>query len=616
MPPVLSVEVGEAKSGETRARRCPGSEKEFIAIPFRDEPTINTASHAFERASTKFKDRDFLGHRVYNDDGTRGEYTFQSFASCWTDCVKYGVAFRELLGLKSGSGSGDAQARIGIYSINRPEWTKTLFAAFSQRITVAPLYDTLGENAVKYIIDHAELTTVACEKSKMMNVAKGKGPTLKNVVVWEDVTADDKKEMEKFGLKLFSLSELASFADGFKGEQQIHPTPSDWAYIMYTSGTTGDPKGVILTHKNVLASSAALLNQSANVQLIRDDDVYISFLPLAHSFETCMQVSTILVGASIGFFCGDVRKLIGEDVPMLRPTVMAGVPRIYSRMFDKVTQGIEEKGGLAKVLYNWGMASNKSSGTFGFRRFIYNALLFKKIQAKFGGRIRLFASGAAPLSADLHHFLKTVFNCPVLQGYGMTENCAAAIVMPMGYDKGGNVGGPIPCLEVKLEDTDAYKSTDKYPASQEEFEAQVSFKGQFDPELAGKTVPRGEVCLRGENVFEGYYKNEKDTKETKDADGWLHTGDIGVWNADGSLSIVDRKKNIFKLAQGEYVSPEAVEIAIGSSKWALQAWVYGNSYENYVVVIVTPDIEVSLADFHPLTLISWWRGPPRRKAEA
>eukprot|EP00287_Rhodomonas_sp_CCMP768_P031015 CAMPEP_0202853718 /NCGR_PEP_ID=MMETSP1389-20130828/90624_1 /ASSEMBLY_ACC=CAM_ASM_000865 /TAXON_ID=302021 /ORGANISM="Rhodomonas sp., Strain CCMP768" /LENGTH=431 /DNA_ID=CAMNT_0049532273 /DNA_START=1 /DNA_END=1297 /DNA_ORIENTATION=- len=321
-------------------------------------------------------------------------------------------------------------------------------------------------------------------------------------------------------------------------------------------------------------------------------------------------------------------------------------------MYDKVVQSLEERGGMAMSLYEWGMAADKPWDPFnGFRRFMCNAFLFKKIQAKFGGRFRLFAAGAAPLSAELQRFLQVVFNCPVVQGYGLTENACVAAAMPLGYTKCGNVGGPIPCLEIKLQDTEAYKCTDVYPKTKAEFEAQVSFKGHFDPSLAGRTVPRGEVCLRGSNVFAGYYKNDKDTAETLDDEGWLHTGDVGVWNADGSqgplrseprrpdsaarggvsagvqrvagyykndkdtaetlddegwlhtgdvgvwnadgsLSIVDRKKNIFKLAQGEYVSPEAVEIAIGTSKWALQVWVYGNSFENYPVVICTPDVEV------------------------
>ena len=187
-----------------------------------------------------------------------------------------------------------------------------------------------------------------------------------------------------------------------------------------------------------------------------------------------------------------------------------------------------------------------------------------------GGRIRVLASGAAPLSPELHKFLKVVFGVPVCQGFGMTENAAPALSQTLAYKGCGNVGGPVPCTEVKLVDTDDYKCSDVYPKDEAAFEAQVSFKGQFNPNLAGKVVERGEVCLRGPNIFHGYYKLPTETAEAKDSQGWLHTGDIGMWQPDGALQIVDRKKNIFKLAQGEYVAPEAIEGAVGTSKWVMQ----------------------------------------------
>jgi len=599
---VVGQVPGGAPKGETRVHRCPGYEGALEGIPYKDEPDVNTVPMALRRAALKFPERNFLGERTREKDGKRGQYVWQTYGAAYPEIQAIGHGLKSECGLVSSAQSGETQARLGIYGINRSEWTKLLLASFSQRVCVAPLYDTLGANACTFIIGHAELTTVACERSKLDNMLKSKGSLANfvNIILFEDPTAEEVEKAKLAGVTLRGMSDLTKAGIGAAKAEEGKvpagfPKPEDWGYIMYTSGTTGDPKGVVLSHQNIISSSGGLLRQNPHLDLLRPDDVYLSFLPLAHSFETCMQVCCILVGCGIGFYQGDARKLVSDDMPDLQPTIMAAVPRIYARIYDKVMAGVEAKGWLAKTLFSWGMGATSS-------RFIFEAILFKKLQKVVGGRIRLMASGAAPLSADLHKFLTQVFGCPVLQGYGMTENCAAAVVQPLGYRKGGNVGGPTPCVEVKLQDTEDYKCTDVYPGTKEAFERQVSFKGEFDPAKAGKIVQRGEVCLRGLNVFVGYYKNEKETQETKDSDGWLHTGDIGVWNADGSLSIVDRKKNIFKLAQGEYVSPESVEGAVTASKWCGQVWVYGNSFESYVVAIVVPDMEVFtkwLKEAHP-----------------
>jgi len=529
-------------------------------------------------------------------DGTRGEYVWEKFGDVYAEVLKIGAGLKGVCDLNSAD-AGEGQSRIGIYSINRPEWIKTLFAAYSQRIVAVPLYDTLGPDAANFIISHAELSCVACERTKLESLLKvaSKGDYLKRVVLFEDLTDADKNAASAAGVEITCLKDLAQAGWDTK-HQETMPDPRDWAYIMYTSGTTGDPKGVILSHRNVVSTCAGLLRgvSSETVEFLRDDDVYISYLPLAHSFETMTQVCCILVGCSVGFFQGDVKKLVTDDIPTLRPTVMAGVPRVYSRIYDKVTQGIQAKGIVAKTLFGMGFNSQSFWMKYGLRNPIWDMIMFNKVRKALGGRVRVLASGAAPLSADLHQFLKVCFGCNVLQGYGMTENCAAAVVMPVHYQGIGNVGGPIPCTEVKLQDTDDYKHTDVYPKDKAAFESQVSFKGEFKPERAGKVVPRGEVCLRGHNVFQGYFKNAEETANTIDKDGWLHTGDIGTWNDDGSLGIVDRKKNIFKLAQGEYVSPEAVENAVAPSSFVGQVWVYGNSFESYVVAIIVPDKEVLL----------------------
>ncbi|EKX31964.1 hypothetical protein GUITHDRAFT_121866 [Guillardia theta CCMP2712] len=518
----------------------------------------------------------------------------------------------------------EGQPCVGIFSINRPENFKILYSIFSQRFIACPLYDTHGSNTIKFILDQSETTVVCAEASKMKVLLEGRGAALKYIVILDENLDDEEKSvLEKQAkdakITLFTIKDLRESADKTPGETS-DITPDDWAYIMYTSGTTGNPKGVCLTHKNILSAASGVMRQSPRYEgagaaaatgagagagagagdgdgddgCIGDDggDIYISYLPMAHSFEICIQICMVAVGASIGFFQGDIRLLVSSDLPLLKPTLMSGVPRVYGRVYDKVMQQVEEKGPVAKLLFDTAFANQAWCMEMGFRNPLWDLLVFNKIKEALGGRVRLMASGAAPLGTEVHKFMRTVFGVPICQGYGMTENAAAAVCQPPEYSATGNVGGPVPCTEVKLEDTEYYKTTDEYPKTAQEFEEQFGFKGEFDPSLAGKRMVRGEVCLRGNNVFLGYYKMEEETKEVLDKDGWLHTGDIGMWNEDGSLSIIDRKKNIFKLAQGEYVAPEVVESAISTCKWVSQVFVYGNSFENHLIAIIVPSEEV------------------------
>jgi len=731
-PGAVSVEVSPPRANESGVHRNAKYPETLMGLPFPNEPTVNTVWHVFLRTCSKFAQREFLGHRAYLAGGARGEYQWETYGSAKAHVDQIAQGLTGVCGLVS-QGQGPSQARVGIYSVNRPEWTKCLLAALSQRIVIVPLYDTLGPNATSYIIDHAELTTVLCEKSKLDNLLKGKGETgrMRTAVVFEDIGQEEKAMGQKYGVRVLSLSEICSgqggsapssqganqfasvpngsgmatrglpmemnmgqpsttagqmqqqqmgqmFPQGMPGMSPTAmggmgmpqlgsygqmdggmpmmmppaasphgmggmpmfvsggrfgsasetvsgsdfgsmppgmnlssmpanmpgtptggggalPTPKDWAYIMYTSGTTGEPKGVVLSHQNVLAPVAGLLlGTDPNKAFVDENDTYLSFLPLAHIYECNTEMTMVAAGGRIGFFCGDPVLMLKEDLPMLKPSIFAAVPRIYSRMYDKVGQTMEGKGFIVKKFYNMALKKQGAKVAAGAPRSGLYDKIFKKVQVAFGGNIRIMASGAAPLSADMALWAKTVYNCPVLQGYGMTENSGAAVAMPTSLNTSGSVGGPLPCIEVKLVDTDDYKVSDRYPSSAAEFDRQFSFKGKFDSRKAGTSVQRGEVCMRGPGVCLGYYKKEKESREVIDSQGWLHTGDIGQWNPDGSLSIIDRKKNIFKLAQGEYVAPEAIEAACTPSKWVSQVFVYGNSLEPCTVAIVVPDRDTIL----------------------
>lgn len=200
---------------------------------------------------------------------------------------------------------------------------------------------------------------------------------------------------------------------------------------------------------------------------------------------------------------------------------------------------------------------------------LFDFLVFKKVRERLGGRIRALVTGGAPLATEVIEFLRIAFSCDVFEGYGQTETCAAGTITAPGDYSLGHVGPPFPCCEVKLIDV-----------------AEMSYL------TSDKPFPRGEICFRGHNVFRQYYKDPQKTKETVDANGWCHTGDIGMFDAQGRTRIIDRKKNIFKLAQGEYISPERIENIYANNEFVAQAFVYGDSLQATLVAIIVPDEEV------------------------
>ena len=272
---------------------------------------------------------------------------------------------------------------------------------------------------------------------------------------------------------------------------------------------------------------------------------------------------------AVGFYQGDTLKIV-EDLQALRPTVFSSVPRLYNRIYDKIVGGAQAKGLIARSLFARALSTKLDAlrTTGAIEHGLWDKLVFSKVAAQLGlDRCRVMFSGSAPISDSVKDFMRVAFSVVFLEGYGMTESAAGGTLSHPDDFSNGHVGNPSLSTEVKLQD--------------------VAEMGYVSSELP----PRGEVCMRGPTVFMGYYKMEEKTKETIDDDGWLHTGDIGRWNADGTLSIIDRKKNIFKLAQGEYVAAEKIENVCARCPLVAQCFVYGDSLQSYLVMIVVPDGE-------------------------
>jgi long-chain acyl-CoA synthetase len=251
--------------------------------------------------------------------------------------------------------------------------------------------------------------------------------------------------------------------------------------------------------------------------------------------------------------------LLLDDIEAFGPTVFAGVPRLYNRLFDKINAAMDSAGGLKKALFNRAYAAKSANlaATGQLTHALWDRLVFSKIAAKLGGRCRLMVTGSAPIAANVMAFLRVCFSCAVVEGYGQTEGAAAATTtLVSDQSQAGTVGVPLCCVEIKLVDVPEMGYTSKDVSN-------------------GVPTPRGEIWVRGSAVFAGYYKDAERTKEALQ-DQWLLSGDIAMWTPDGQLKIVDRKKNIFKLAQGEYIAPEKIENIYGRAKYMAQIYVHGN----------------------------------------
>ncbi|MBN3275509.1 ACSL5 ligase, partial [Polyodon spathula] len=466
-----------------------------------------------------------------------------------------------------------AKCGVEILSLQEAEWIIAEYACYTYSMVVVPLYDTLGPEALVFIINKADLSTVICDRPDrahvlLSNCEKSLTPVLNTIILMDPFNTELKERGAKCGVEILSLQE----AEVLGKENWRKPIVNEQHIFHLTAISDlllGDPKGAMLTHENVIADAAAFIKSFESTFGPVPEDISISFLPLAHMFERVVQTVMYNSGARVGFFQGDIR-LLPDDMKALRPTVFPVVPRLLNRVYDKVQS--EAQTPFKKWLLNFAVNRKFSEVKQGISRndSIWDKLIFHKVQGTMGGRVRVMVTGAAPISPTVLNFLRAALGCPIFEAYGQTE-CTAGCTFSMPGDwTSGHVGPPVTCNIVKLSDVEEMN----YFASNGE----------------------GEVCIKGKNVFKGYLKDPEKTMEALDENGWLHTGDIGKWLPSGVLKIIDRKKNIFKLAQGEYIAPEKIENVYVRSGPVAQVFVHGDSLKSCLVGIVVPDPEV-LPDF-------------------
>lgn len=474
---------------------------------------------------------------------------------------------------------------FSIYEDTCFEWNVAAQGAFRQNMTVLTVYSNLGYKALEHSLNLGDVKGILVNGQNLGVISKiiDNIKSLKHIIVVGDVNQKYCDILEKKGLNIYTYESFIKLGEENPAEENP-PIHSDIALIMFTSGTTGLPKGVVLTHRNVIASIAATLNILIDdVNIDEKTDRYLSFLPLAHILAFVVHYAALYMGVPVGY--GHVRTLLEgnlkdckSDLKELQPTLFVGVPAIFERMKSGIEKKLRHLGMIKRNIFQTSFSLKKFFSYYGIPLPFVDRFVFDSIKSEMGGKIRLIISGGAALSPEINSFIRTCCSTTILQGYGLTETCGPTCVQSFYSTSLTNVGVPITCVELKLVD--------------------IPDKGYS---IHDKPYPRGEIYIRGTNVSSQYYKNEEETKKAF-IDGWFRTGDIGLKYPDGTLMIIDRLKNLVKPPHGEYIALENLETVYKSNEWISQLLVYVDSEHDQCIALIVPikDKVLEYAEKHGL----------------
>uniref|UniRef100_A0A8C9VU24 long-chain-fatty-acid--CoA ligase n=1 Tax=Scleropages formosus TaxID=113540 RepID=A0A8C9VU24_SCLFO len=545
-------------------------------------PGRDTLDGVFEHAAQHFPNRDCLGTRqlLSEEDEVQpngkvfkkvilGDYIWLSYREAYQAAAHFGSGLAAL--------GQRPQYNIAIFCETRAEWIITAQACFMYNFPLVTLYSTLGGPAIAHGLNETEVTHIITSKDLFQSRLKvsQEVPKLEQIIVvdnkpgtWTDfpkgIRVQSMATVQELGAKPENLSKPRS-----------RPKPTDIAVIMYTSGSTGIPKGVMISHSNLIAG---ITGMAERIPGLCEDDTYIGYLPLAHVLELSAELVCVSHGCRIGYSSPQtladqstkIKKGSKGDTSVLQPTLMAAVPEIMDRIYKNVMTKVQEMTSVQRTLFVLAYNYKMEQISKGYSTPLCDRLVFRKVRSLLGGKTRVLLSGGAPLSAATQRFMNICFCCPVGQGYGLTETCGAGTISDMWDYSTGRVGAPLVCSEIMLKDWEegGYHSTDK-------------------------PNPRGEILIGGPNVTMGYYKNEAKNREDffvdKNSQRWFCTGDIGEFDPDGCLKIIDRKKDLVKLQAGEYVSLGKVEAVLKNCSLIDNICAYANSDESYVIGFVVPN---------------------------
>lgn len=437
--------------------------------------------------------------------------------------------------------------RVALLSENRPEWAITDFGSLKAGAVTVPMFSTLTAAQVGYILKDSGSKVICVSTSRQLEkviTIRDEVPTLEQIIVFDPI----EDELPEGVIQFEAVCELEG------QETDTTANEDDIATIIYTSGTTGDPKGVMLTHANFISN----LQACKSLIDVNDADVLLSFLPLSHVFERLGgHYVPLFSGAKVAY--AESTFTVAQNMREVAPTVMLSVPRLYETMHDRILRAVQEGSPLKQKIFHWGVSvgssvslaiqqGKKPSAILQLKQNIADKLVFAKLKAATGGRLRFFVSGGAALPQSIAEFFHAA-GILILEGYGLTETSPVISMNHPAKWKFGTVGEKVPGVEVQIAED-------------------------------------GEILTRGPHVMKGYFNNESATAEVIDGEGWFYTGDIGIIDEDGFVKITDRKKNIIVLSNGKNVAPQPIESELVQSPFINQIMLIGNERKNLAALIV------------------------------
>lgn len=597
----LTVPVGEAKPGEGPPRRKATQKDAPLERPLDSKAT--TLPEFIEECVKRNGDRKCMGWRdlieIHTEkkqitkiiDGEEkkvdkewqfyemSSYQYQSYPEVFSVINQYGH------GLVKAGIKPDQENKLHIFASTSHKWLKTYLASQTQNIPIVTAYDTLGESGLTHSLVSTESNAIFTDNLLLGNLVNPlkKAEHVKLIIHSDPLDPNDKRAggslyknakeaLDKIhevrpDVKFISYDEVLELGKEHAGEPHHYTAkPDDISCIMYTSGSTGDPKGVVLTHANVVAGVAG---PTTNVgrDVIKNTDRIIAFLPLAHIFEMVFELLVFWWGGCLGY--ANVKTLTetsckncNSDLAEFKPNIMVAVAAVWEAVRKGVLAKVNKLNPVVQKVFWTALKTKTFMNLYSIPGSSVFNVVFKKVKAATGGELRFVLNGGSPISRDTQNFISTLI-APMLVGYGLTETCANATILDVHhfeYDVAGSLVGSITAKLIDVPEAGYFAKNDQ-----------------------------GEVLLKGAPITKEYYKNEKETKDAITEDGWFKTGDIGQWQPNGALKIIDRRKNLVKTANGEYIALEKLESTYRSNSLVSNICVYADQNKVKPIAIIVPN---------------------------